>query len=127
MTKIAPTTVTVLAVDPDGHRQTINVTIKVLDVNEGPKIDRTYVDRSTDQTPLRSWQFPTGHTAGDRLPTEISHVEVDRRSSQNTSQSATQPGSRTIRRRMFPLGTPHYWTQTWTRQSYILPTTPAPL
>ena len=85
-----PYLVTVLAVDPDGHRRTINVTIRVLDVNEGPRIDRTYVDPSTDTTRTRP-AVPTGHTAGDRLPTEISHLEVDRRSSKHQSVRNTTP------------------------------------
>ena len=79
-----PYLVTVRAVDPDGDDMDIAVTIRLLDVNEGPRIDRTYVDRTTATlaTPVIS---ADDYTIGNRVPTEISHVEVDRRSSEHQS------------------------------------------
>ena len=63
--------VKVTAIDGDEAVDSINVTIRVHDLNEGPKIRSTYLAAITD----------TGHEAGERVPTEMSHNEVDRRSS----------------------------------------------
>ena len=63
--------VTVTAIDGDEASSTIAVSIIVLDENEGPSIRSTYVAAIPD----------TGHEAGERVPTEMSHPEVDRRSS----------------------------------------------
>ena len=67
--------VNVTAIDGDEASTTIAVTIKVLDLNEGPSIGPTYVTEAT--TALAG-----GHVEGDRVPTEMSHPEVDRRSSE---------------------------------------------
>ena len=63
--------VKVTAIDGDEAFDSINVTIRVHDVNEGPKIRSTYLADITG----------TGHEIGERVPTEMSHPEVDRRSS----------------------------------------------
>ena len=63
-----PYTVVVRAVDGDGDTEDITVTIHVLQDGEPPKIDTVYV---TDR-------LPTGFTAGNRVPTEMSHYELDR-------------------------------------------------
>ena len=72
-----PYAVTVHAVDGDGDVTDIDVNIRVVPVNEAPKIDRVYgtaVDHATY----------ADYEVGDRTPTEISHWEVDR-----TERSAT--------------------------------------
>ena len=63
--------VKVTAIDGDEAVGSINVTIRVHDVNEGPTIRREYLDVIAE----------TGHVAEERVPTEMSHPEVDRRSS----------------------------------------------
>ena len=73
-----PYNVVVRAVDGDGDTQNIDVAIHVLKYHEPPMIDRVYVDA----TPPRIGE---GHSAGDRVPTEISHWEEDR-----TPRSATR-------------------------------------
>ena len=65
-----PYTVVVRAVDGDGHRENITVTIHVLPGGEPPVIDRVY---STD-----SANRPSQYDAGDRVPTEMTHGEADR-------------------------------------------------
>ena len=65
--------VKVTAIDGDEALDSINVTIRVHDLNEGPKIRSTYLVAIAD----------TGHEAGERVPTEMSHNEVDRRSSEH--------------------------------------------
>ena len=66
--------VKVTAIDGDEDSASINVTIRVLDQNEGPTIRSTYpVGVPTG----------TGHSDGDRVATEMSHPEVDRRSSEH--------------------------------------------
>ena len=65
--------VKVTAIDGDEALDSINVTIRVHDLNEGPKIRTTYLVAIAD----------TGHEAGERVPTEMSHNEVDRRSSEH--------------------------------------------
>ena len=65
--------VNVTAIDGDEASSVIAVTIRVLDLNEGPKIRSTYLEAITD----------TGHEEGERVPTEMSHPEVDRRSSEH--------------------------------------------
>ena len=62
--------VKVTAIDGDEALDSINVTIRVHDLNEGPKIPSIYLVAIT------------GHEAGERVPTEMSHYEVDRRSSE---------------------------------------------
>ena len=65
---INPYTVVVRAVDGDGDDENITVTIYVLPQGEPPTIDRVYVaDRVT-----------APHVAGDRVPTEMTHYELDR-------------------------------------------------
>ena len=64
--------VKVTAIDGDEALDSINVTIRVHDLNEGPKIPSIYLVAITD----------TGHEIGERVPTEMSHYEVDRRSSE---------------------------------------------
>ena len=65
-----PYTVVVRAVDGDGHRENITVTIHVLKRGELPRIDRTY---ATGRVPTG-----VGVAVGDRAPTEMSHYESDR-------------------------------------------------
>ena len=65
--------VKVTAIDGDEAGSDIAVRIRVLDLNEGPKISSTYPDPFSDFTYL----------AGERAPTEMSHREVDRRSSEH--------------------------------------------
>ena len=64
--------VMVRAIDGDEAIDSINVIIRVHDLNEGPKIRSTYL------APIDA----TGHEVGERVPTEMSHPEVDRRSSE---------------------------------------------
>ena len=64
--------VKVTAIDGDEALDSIDVTIRVHDLNEGPKIRSTYLAAIAD----------TGHVAEERVPTEMSHPEVDRRSSE---------------------------------------------
>ena len=68
-----PYTVVVRAVDGDGDVENITVRIYVLATPEPPTIDRVYggPDRASDRV-------PTGHSLGDRAPTEMSHYELDR-------------------------------------------------
>ena len=63
-----PYIVVVRAVDGDGDTQDITVTIGVLMAGEPPRIDRVY---ATDRV-------PTGVNLGDRVPTEMTHYELDR-------------------------------------------------
>ena len=63
--------VNVTAIDGDEASSVIAVSIIVLDENEGPSIRSAYLEDITE----------TGHEAGERVPTEMSHPEVDRRSS----------------------------------------------
>ena len=86
--------VTVQAVDPDGHRRDIQVDIKVLDVNEGPTIERNY-KADPDGTPGEA--DTKSHGVGDRAPTEISHMEIDRRSSEHSAVRNTL-GANTLER-----------------------------
>ena len=61
-----PFAVTVTATDPDGRTQTIAVTIRVVGIDEAPTIDGVY-------------RASVGnHSIGDRVPTEMSHMESDR-------------------------------------------------
>ena len=69
-----PYEVTVTAIDGDGDTQTIAVLIRVVGVNEPPRIHRDY---ATDRT-------PNDDAIGDRAPTEISHYELDRENSPAT-------------------------------------------
>ena len=64
-----PYEVVVRAVDGDGDTEDINVTIAVLQAGEPPRIDRVYVAGD---------RLPDGFTAGNRVPTEMSHFELDR-------------------------------------------------
>ena len=70
-----PTTysVAVIATDGDGHSERIAVTITVVKVNEPPSIDRVY------SAATLSFTFAT-YDIGDRVPTEMSHYELDRTS-----------------------------------------------
>ena len=77
--------VRVTAIDGDEASRVIDVTITVLDLNEGPTIGSTYVNGAT--TALAG-----GHEEGDRVPTEMSHPEVDRRSSEHQAVRNTLRG-----------------------------------
>ena len=72
--------VNVTAIDGDEASSVIAVKITVLDLNEGPKIGSTYVTGCN--CPVTGQTVP-GHEAGERVPTEMSHPEVDRRSSEH--------------------------------------------
>ena len=76
-TPINPYNVVVRAVDGDGETQDIDVTIGVLQAGEPPRIDRTYV---TDRVPTGV----DGVGVGDRVPTEMTHYELDRTNSPAT-------------------------------------------
>ena len=65
---INPYTVVVRAVDGDGDDENITVTIYVLPKGEPPTIDRTY-DSDRPASP---------HVEGARVPTEMTHYELDR-------------------------------------------------
>ena len=67
--------------DGDTETNSINVDIHVLDKNEGPTIGRTYPTDTAVFTGTVA--TATGHSAGGRVPTEMSHPEVDRRSSEH--------------------------------------------
>ena len=71
-----PYSVVVRAVDGDGDDQNIIVTIHVLEYEEPPIIDRVYVAGA---------RLPSGFTAGNRVPTEMSHYELDRTNSPATA------------------------------------------
>lgn len=66
-----PYNVVVRAVDPDGDTMDINVTIRVVGVNEPPMIDRVYQTGRVDTSIATI-------SVGGRVPTEISHTELDR-------------------------------------------------
>ena len=70
--------VNVTAIDGDEASSVIAVKITVLDLNEGPEIRSTYLAN----VPVTGQAVP-GHEAGERVPTEMSHNEVDRRSSEH--------------------------------------------
>ena len=94
--------VKVTAIDGDEAVDSINVTIRVHDVNEGPKIRSTYLAAIGD----------TGHVAEERVPTEMSHPEVDRRSSEYQAVRNTL-GAGTSRRNATVIDTDLDTLTTW--------------